>query len=59
MGLLVTNMSRTGWRSHVLGIWGFPPKCKVATASRRANASTDSSTALCSLVIDVSNSDYV
>jgi hypothetical protein len=59
MGLLVTNLSRSGWRSHVLGIWGFPPKCKVTTVSREANASTDSSTALCSLFSDVSNSDYV
>jgi hypothetical protein len=34
MGLSVNNVARTWWMSHVLGIWGFPPKGKVAAASR-------------------------
>jgi len=31
-GTFGTNVSRTGWRSHILGIWGFAPKGKVDTA---------------------------
>jgi len=31
-GTFGTKVSRIGWRSHVLGIWGFPPKYKMATA---------------------------
>jgi len=57
MGLLITNMSRTGWRSHIFGIWAF--LLRVQWPQHQGEKMPDSNTALCSLFSDVSNSDYV